>query len=155
MNSQEGRFYYQLLAIIDELRKYGIQSSDYVNYKNLGYKSNGNLGFFDIGFGDTNPNYEPEKLNIHERKISYMPNSKTVEVKQKCKLGGNADGTSEPCNQGDINNLDLKSINESKSNYKSVKESIERSRKIPNEMKEKIFEYVCMQLREKLFYFPQ
>ena len=110
INSQEGRFYYQLLAIIDELRKYGIQSSDYVNYKNLGYKSNGNLGFFDIGFGDTNPNYEPERLNIHERKISYMPNSKTVEVKQKCKLGGNEDGTSEPCNQGDMNNLNLKSI---------------------------------------------
>lgn len=47
---------------------------------------------------------------INERKISYMPNSKTVEVKQKCRLGGNADGTSEPCNQGDINNLTLKSI---------------------------------------------
>lgn len=109
-NSQEGKFYYQLLAIIDELRKYGIQSSDYVNYKNLGYKSNGNLGFFDIGFGDTNPNYEPETLNINERKISYMPNSKTVEVKKKCRLGGNEDGTSKPCNQGDINNLNLKSI---------------------------------------------
>jgi len=46
-----------------------------------------------------------------ERKKSYMPNSKTVTVKKKCRLGG-LGNTSAACNQGDISNLEFKSINE-------------------------------------------
>lgn len=112
-NSEEGKFYYGLTNIIDELKRYNIQSSDYINYKNLGYKPNGNLGFFDVGFGDTSETNPPENLNINERKMSYMPNSQSVQVKKECTIGGNSDGTSKACNQGEINNLVLKPIDES------------------------------------------
>ena len=40
-----------------------------------------------------------------------MAGSSTVNVKKKCRLGG-LGNTSEPCNQGDINNLELKTIKE-------------------------------------------
>ena len=46
-----------------------------------------------------------------ERKKSYMAGSSTVEVKQKCRLAGNGN-TSTACNQGDINNLNIKPIKE-------------------------------------------
>ena len=143
-NSDYGKFYQGLLNIIDELRKYSIQSSDYINYKNLGYKPNGNLGFFDVGFGDTNEKFSPEHININERKIAFMPNMQTVKVKKECAIGGNGDGTSKACNQGDIDNLELKTINENKgiSNYKQVKQSIEKSRKLSKEMKEEILKYI-------------
>jgi len=49
---------------------------------------------------------------IFERVMGFMPNSSSVEVKKKCKLGGSPDGTSEPCNKGDIKNLSLKKISE-------------------------------------------
>lgn len=73
-----------------------------------------------------------------------ISNSQSVQIKKECTIGGNGDGTSKACNQGDINNLVLKPINESKgiSKYKEVKESIERCRKIPNEMKEEIYKYL-------------
>lgn len=48
-----------------------------------------------------------------DRKISYMPDSSTVDVKKKCKLAGNGDGTSTACNQGDMDNLEIKSLGES------------------------------------------
>jgi len=48
-----------------------------------------------------------------ERKLSYMPNAKAVTVKKKCRLGG-LGNTSVACNQGDINNLEFKNINEVK-----------------------------------------
>ncbi len=47
---------------------------------------------------------------IYERVMNYMKNSKSVSVKDKCKLGGNSDGKSSKCNQGDINNINLKNI---------------------------------------------
>ena len=42
----------QMIGIVDELKKYGIQSNDFTNLGNLGFKKNGNLGYFDIGYGD-------------------------------------------------------------------------------------------------------
>jgi 2'-5' RNA ligase/GNAT superfamily N-acetyltransferase len=55
------------------------------------------------------------ELDLNEIKIpGAMPNSSLVQVKKKCALGGNGDGTSEPCNQGDINNIVLTKINEIK-----------------------------------------
>jgi len=49
---------------------------------------------------------------IIERDKSYGKGSQTVTVKKKCQLGGNGDGTSTACNQGDINNLEFGSIKE-------------------------------------------
>jgi tRNA nucleotidyltransferase/poly(A) polymerase len=42
---------------------------------------------------------------------AWMPGAQTVTVKKKCRLGG-LGNTSAACNQGDINNLDLKPIKE-------------------------------------------
>jgi len=44
--------------------------------------------------------------NLNERVLSGMKGSSSVLVKDKCKLGG------ETCNQGDINNLDIKPLHE-------------------------------------------
>jgi len=181
-NPEDAKFYYGLLGIADEVHKYGIESMDYINTSNLGYKKNGNLGFFDIGFGDlTSTQFqEPQKVEIEEdgssrystdnaigqdefppynqndtspitdnnvpptnedleynyvsdatqdeyimteRKLSYMPGAQTVTVKKKCRLGG-LGNTSVACNQGDINNLDLKKIVE-----KVINEVTERENK--------------------------
>ncbi len=48
---------------------------------------------------------------IAERIISAMKGSSTVDVKKKCRLAG-LGNTSVACNQGDINNLEIKKINE-------------------------------------------
>jgi len=174
-NPEDAKFYYGLLAIADEARKYGIKSADFYNTSNLGYKKNGNLGFFDMGWGDIAFNEkQPQKIEMDEdgtslystdnsigqdgfppysqydsspmtdnnirtsddmyedleyhhvddatqdkytidelveRIISSMAGSSTVNVKKKCKLAG-LGNTSAACNQGDINNLEIKKIDE-------------------------------------------
>ena len=54
---------------------------------------------------------------VDERELKYMPNSTAVTVKKKCRLAG-LGNTSVACNQGDITNLDLKSMNENTDNKK-------------------------------------
>jgi len=49
---------------------------------------------------------------ITERITSWMPKSKAVTIKKECQLGGNGNGTSKACNQGDINNVVLTDIND-------------------------------------------
>lgn len=62
---------------------------------------------------NTQYNYdEHDNSYLDERKKAWIPGSQSVEVKQKCKLGGKGDGTSAACNQGDINNLVLNTIKE-------------------------------------------
>lgn len=58
------------------------------------------------------PTYRQDIIDIDERELKYMPGSVGVEVKKKCRLGG-LNGTSKACNQGEIENLELKKINES------------------------------------------
>lgn len=58
------------------------------------------------------------KDSINERDKSFGSGSKTVEVKKKCRLGGNGDGTSTACNQGDDNNLIFGKVNENIENEK-------------------------------------
>jgi tRNA nucleotidyltransferase/poly(A) polymerase/GNAT superfamily N-acetyltransferase len=174
-NPKDKEFFDKILAIGEEVNKYGLESTDYINPNNLGYKPDGTLGFFDVGFG----NYffksanQPEEITVNEdgtskfstadaigndnfpahnnidnspmtdnnipttadtsidedleynhasdatkdkyimteRVKSYMPGSKSVEVKKKCRLGG-LGHTSVACNQGDMSNLNLKSIDE-------------------------------------------
>ena len=168
-----------MVRIAEELQGLGIESYDYFNTDNLGYKPSGVLGFFDVGFtdgfaqphgaeeinvsvtedgsskfstdtamnqdgfpsyntNDTSPMinndlnanvasqmYEDLEYNhvvgdatedefelSEERKKAWMPGSKAVTVKKKCRLGGNPDGTSVACNQGDINNLEFSSLDE-------------------------------------------
>jgi predicted GNAT family acetyltransferase len=49
--------------------------------------------------------------NINERTKAWIPGSKAVTVKQKCRLGG-LNGKSVACNQGDISNLQFSSLDE-------------------------------------------
>ena len=51
-NPESADFFYNVLAIADELKKYGVTSMDFVSHNNLGYKKDGTLAFFDVGFGD-------------------------------------------------------------------------------------------------------
>jgi tRNA nucleotidyltransferase (CCA-adding enzyme) len=52
-----------------------------------------------------------DEYMMSERKLSSMEGSSTVDVKQKCRLAGNGN-TSTACNQGDINNLNIKPLKE-------------------------------------------
>jgi len=143
------KFYNELLAIINEQKQNGIKNSDFLNPYNLGYKSNGNLAVFDLGSGDELEYYKftgkkPETIkveseNINERIKSYMPGSKEIMIRRKCMLGGNEDGTSEPCNQGDINNIILKPIKEDKID-ESMLPSM-NSNYFKNKSKEEIINY--------------
>jgi len=47
-----------------------------------------------------------------DRKKAWVPGSQAVTVKKRCRLGGKADGTSDACNQGDINNLEFSALTE-------------------------------------------
>lgn len=47
-----------------------------------------------------------------DRKKAWVPGSQAVTVKKKCRLGGNPDGTSVACNQGDMDNLELTPLTE-------------------------------------------
>lgn len=121
-------FFDQFIEIAKEAKQVGIESQDYMNKYNLGYKRDGKLAFFDVGFGQYDFNDEkPELLHVkedgtslytdehgtvNERIVSFMPNSKTVDVKKKCQLGGNGDGTSTACNQGDVNNFEIQNLKE-------------------------------------------
>jgi len=173
-NPQDAEFFYGIVRIAEELKKYDIESVDYINPKNLGYKPSGALAFFDVGFGsdvhtqgsvpkemeidedgsskfsqtdsigrddfpsydqnDTSPSIQndlnansamynedleynhasdatQDEYEIDERVLSSMKGSSTVNVKKKCRLGG-LGNTSAPCNQGDIGNLEINSLDE-------------------------------------------
>jgi len=73
----------------------------------------GSDGFPVYDNNDTSPmtdNNIPTSIDdIVERVLSSVKGSSTVNVKKKCRLGGQGN-TSAACNQGDINNLDIKSI---------------------------------------------
>lgn len=109
VNQREKFYYNSLLKIADELKANGIDSLD-IQSHNLGLKSNGNLAFFDLGYGDEKGNVGA--IDVNERVMSYMKNSKAVGIKKKCMLGGNGDGTSTACNKGDIKNITLSNISE-------------------------------------------
>lgn len=57
---------------------------------------------------------------VVERITTFMPKAKGVKVKKKCQLGGKGDGTSEACDQGDINALEFGDINDSNRNRRDV-----------------------------------
>lgn len=63
---------------------------------------------------DTSPSIQNDlnaNINIEERVLSAMKGSSAIDVKKKCRLGG-LGNTSVACNQGDIKNFNIKSINE-------------------------------------------
>lgn len=100
-----------ILNVIQELIKENIRSIDF-NSENFGLKKNGNLAYYDIGYSENKDDVNFDQLSISERVMTYMKNSSAVKVKKKCQLGGNGDGTSTACNQGDISNIELSPIKE-------------------------------------------
>ena len=73
-----------------------------------------------------------DQYMLDERQLSSMAGSSTVEVKQKCKLAGNGN-TSTACNQGDINNLNIKPLKEAQNpeftGYNADVDQIEQQQK--------------------------
>lgn len=67
-NPTDGKFFNDITKIVQECNKYGIESTDFMNYENLGYKPNGNVGFFDVGFGNyfAKTNKEPIPIEVDE-----------------------------------------------------------------------------------------
>lgn len=51
-NPQDAEFFGDLVRIAEEAKALGVESMDYLNSNNLGYKKNGALGFFDVGWGN-------------------------------------------------------------------------------------------------------
>lgn len=52
LNSRQRWLLDQLITIVNELRSNNIDSQEYLNSDNLGFKKDGSLGLFDMGFGD-------------------------------------------------------------------------------------------------------
>lgn len=101
------------------------------NYQVVGYNYAKLLRDSDVEYFDLSETinqikkYLKDRNKIREdRKIDYMPDSSRVKVKSKCVIGGNGDGTSTACNQGDINNLELKKMNENEVDINEDKEFI-------------------------------
>jgi hypothetical protein len=65
----------QIMGVIDEQKKYGVISSDYMNDSNWGLKPNGNLGVFDLGFGDGFDEFE-----VNPEEIEVTPNKNLLEI---------------------------------------------------------------------------
>jgi len=61
-----------------------------------------------------------ESIVLLERLLSWMPKAQAVSVKKECTLGGNGDGTSKACNQGDMDAIRLEDIKDE--NYKKPNE---------------------------------
>jgi hypothetical protein len=95
-----------------------------MNDGNLGYRGK-DLVFFDMG-ASTNTELdvsvdrismeEGEIDRLTERVLSWMPKAQSIKVKKSCQLGGKGDGTSDACDQGDMNNIELSPINDSNKN---------------------------------------
>jgi hypothetical protein len=65
-NPQDMEFFNALLNIAKELKKYGVESVEYTNPKNLGYTKDGDIGLFDVGFTDLTLNPKPEQIDLYE-----------------------------------------------------------------------------------------
>lgn len=67
-NPVDAKIFYGIVDIGKEVNQYGIESKDYLNMDNLGYKKDGSLGFFDVGFGDyfMQPSEKPQEIQVDE-----------------------------------------------------------------------------------------
>lgn len=67
----EQKFVFEsLLKMCDEIKKYDLDTGDLLNVDNWGFKPNGNLALFDIGFGNWFSEFDkqPKDLSITENK---------------------------------------------------------------------------------------
>jgi hypothetical protein len=64
LDEQETKYFQDFVAMLRELKQTGINSADYGDC-NLGFKPNGNLAYFDLGYGDCTMSHE-DHLEIAE-----------------------------------------------------------------------------------------
>lgn len=55
----------QYITVLNDIKAAGIKSAD-VHPINMGFKNNGNLAYFDLGYGDNKMVHEPESVEIDE-----------------------------------------------------------------------------------------
>ena len=67
-NPDYTRYFWGILNIISEVKKHFIESKDFVNPYNLGFKKDGLIGFFDVGFGNYFKKFEnePSEIEVNE-----------------------------------------------------------------------------------------
>jgi hypothetical protein len=67
-NPEDANYFNGLLKIGDEAKRYGVESMDYMNPDNIGYKKDGSMGFFDVGFGNyySTSKELPVEINVNE-----------------------------------------------------------------------------------------
>jgi len=86
--------FFQLLNVIDDMLINHIQSDDYMQPAHWGLKPSGNLGTFDIGFGNYYEGFDenPESINI-ENGEDYIPQIlRKLGIKAADFIGGQANG---------------------------------------------------------------
>ncbi len=78
-----------LVNIVKEIRMLGVDTPDYTNPDNLGIKSSGNLGMFDLGFGNPNEEYDPflEKIVLEENTGLLKKIKKIMGIKRSQYIG--------------------------------------------------------------------
>jgi len=111
-----------MLAVIKELMDHGVRSADFTE-ENFGFRK-GVLAYYDLGYSAHKEMDQVELLKLEnailERVMTYMPDAKAVGIKKKCQINGNGDGTSTPCNQGDINAIVTQTIKEELSRVSEI-----------------------------------
>lgn len=73
-------FFNQFISMVLEIRENNISSKDYFNSDNLGFKENGNLGVFDLGFGDYWEEFEQDVENIQIKENLFNTIKKSMGV---------------------------------------------------------------------------
>lgn len=140
-----------MLKIIDELKEYKIKSDDYVNVENIGYNSDKQLCYFDLGFGDGFEEFDdqPKEVSLNELDLKIDDDTlKKILTKysdKETKLIGDGGGFGSAY---DLGNGDVLKITTDKS------EAINSKKIIGKETKhlDKIFDVKLIKLSEKVFY---
>ena len=66
-NPEDRNYFNIMLELVKEIKDNDVNSDEYYNPKNLGYKKNGNLAVFDLGFSDSdNFSSKPEEIEVAE-----------------------------------------------------------------------------------------
>jgi len=109
-NKEDSAFFDNMAKIVEECNKFGIESHDYLNSRNLGFKPNGAIGFFDLGGSDLNTSdKDPELFRMKENAqsdeyptynqgdLGYDTENSILKEEFLGAIGTNQDGSSIDC----------------------------------------------------------
>jgi tRNA nucleotidyltransferase/poly(A) polymerase/GNAT superfamily N-acetyltransferase len=79
-NPKDAQYLKDILKIAQEAKDLGIESMDYLNPSNLGYKPDGTLAFFDVGFGNYffKADKQPEEIQVDEDATSKFSSDDSI-----------------------------------------------------------------------------